>query len=159
MVDISTAGIVPVPKRSALETLRRELSQNVSFEQSIALGKPPQGGMIVGLLPFGTVGASMQCPSCHTMLPCTTVHITPPWGVFWKLDCSTTKRVPIPNGTSSEALGERFPTPTLVAPALFQLWRYQPWQNRPRGVWYTPSYASTEPCTCAALKVLTLLER
>ena len=31
MVDISTVGIVSVPKRSALETSRREFSENVSF--------------------------------------------------------------------------------------------------------------------------------
>ena len=32
MLDISTAvGIVPVPKRSALETFWRELSEDVSF--------------------------------------------------------------------------------------------------------------------------------
>ena len=51
MLDISTAGIVPVPERSALESPRRELSEDVSFglrtvlvvEQSIELGKPTQG--------------------------------------------------------------------------------------------------------------------
>ena len=50
MVDVSTAGIVPVPTRSALERSRRELSEDVSFgvgtllavEQS-SLEKPPQG--------------------------------------------------------------------------------------------------------------------
>ena len=31
MVDISTVEIVPVPKRSTLETYRRELSEHVSF--------------------------------------------------------------------------------------------------------------------------------
>ena len=30
-VDISTAGIVPAPRRSALATSRRELSEDVSF--------------------------------------------------------------------------------------------------------------------------------
>ena len=52
MVDISTVGIVSVPKRSALETSCRELSEDVSFgigtgtllvvEQS-RLEKPPKG--------------------------------------------------------------------------------------------------------------------
>ena len=50
MVDISTVGIVPEPKRSALETSRRELSEDVSFgigtllvvEQS-SFEKPPEG--------------------------------------------------------------------------------------------------------------------
>ena len=31
MLDISTVGIVSVPKRSALEASRRELSEDVSF--------------------------------------------------------------------------------------------------------------------------------
>ena len=31
MLGISTVGLVPVPKRSALETPRRELSEDVSF--------------------------------------------------------------------------------------------------------------------------------
>ena len=31
MVDISTVGMVSVPKSSALETYRRELSDDVSF--------------------------------------------------------------------------------------------------------------------------------
>ena len=31
MVDISIVGIVPVPKRSALETSRQVLSEDVSF--------------------------------------------------------------------------------------------------------------------------------
>ena len=31
MLDISTVGLVPVPKRSALDTSRRELSEHISF--------------------------------------------------------------------------------------------------------------------------------
>ena len=37
MVDISTGGMVPVPKRSAFETSRRELSEDVSFGISTLL--------------------------------------------------------------------------------------------------------------------------
>ena len=63
MVDISTVsivgivgivGIVPVPKRLALETSRRQLSEEVSFgmlptwlSSNRALGKLPQGGRVV----------------------------------------------------------------------------------------------------------------
>ena len=50
MVDISTLGIVPVPKMSASQTCRRELSEDVSFGIGTFLvvvqiehGKPPQG--------------------------------------------------------------------------------------------------------------------
>ena len=32
-----------------------------------------------------------------------------------------------------KALGEMFPTPTFLAPALFQLWRYRPWKIGPGG--------------------------
>ena len=54
MLDISTAGIVSVPKRSALETSRRELSEDVSVgigtllvvEQS-GLEKGRRGGVIL----------------------------------------------------------------------------------------------------------------
>ena len=53
-----------------------------------------------------------------------------PLGRFSKLDCSTIKRVPIPNDTSLEALGEMFPTPTFLAPILFQPWRYR-WKIGP----------------------------
>ena len=50
-----------------------------------------------------------------------------PLGRLSKLHCSTTKRVPIPNYTSSKAPGELLPTPTFSASALFQLWRYRAW--------------------------------
>ena len=50
MLDTSTAGIVSVPKGSALATSRRELSEGVSFgigtllgSGAIELGIPPQG--------------------------------------------------------------------------------------------------------------------
>ena len=56
MVDISTVGIVSVPKRSALKSSRRELSEYVSFGigsvlvrywhplgcRAVEFGKPPQ---------------------------------------------------------------------------------------------------------------------
>ena len=53
MLDISTVGIVSMPKRSAIETPRRELSEDVPFgigtllvvEQS-SLENPPQGCVI-----------------------------------------------------------------------------------------------------------------
>ena len=53
MVDISTVGIVSVPKRSAWEISRRELSEDASFgtgallvvEQS-SLERPPQGDVM-----------------------------------------------------------------------------------------------------------------
>ena len=54
MVDISTrVGIVPVPERSAVETSRRELSEDVSFGIGILFGcrainragKPTRGGV------------------------------------------------------------------------------------------------------------------
>ena len=38
MLDISTVGIVSVPKKSALETSRRELSEDVSFGIGTLLG-------------------------------------------------------------------------------------------------------------------------
>ena len=41
-------------------------------------------------------------PVAHCMVPCTTVYITP-LGRFFELDCSTTKRAPIPNETPSES--------------------------------------------------------
>ena len=53
MVDTSTAGIVPVPKRLALAIPRRELSEDVSFGivtgphlvvEQIELGKSAPGG-------------------------------------------------------------------------------------------------------------------
>ena len=56
MVDISRNGTVPVPKRSTLETSRRELYDNASFgigtllvvEQSkSSLDYRPRGGMII----------------------------------------------------------------------------------------------------------------
>ena len=52
MVDISTVGTVSVPKRSALEALRRERAEGVSFgigtlgRREIGIGKPPQGVVI-----------------------------------------------------------------------------------------------------------------
>ena len=53
MVDISTVGIVSVPRKSALEASRGELSEDVSFsigtlqvvDQS-SLESHPRGGMI-----------------------------------------------------------------------------------------------------------------
>ena len=62
--------------------------------------------------------------------------ISHPWGVFSKLDRSTTKRVPIPNDTFSESSrrdgsnAERF-----LAPPPLQLWRYRPWKIGPGGGW------------------------
>ena len=61
----------------------------------------------------------------------------PPLGRFSKLDCSTAKRVPIPNGTSSESSRRDVPSPTFLAPTLltlFQLWRYRPWKLAQGGV-------------------------
>ena len=49
----------------------------------------------------------------------TTVYVTPPWGVFSKVDCSTTKRVRHHRKIRlRKALGEKFPTPVFWAPAL-----------------------------------------
>ena len=55
MLDTSTAGKVPVPNRPALETSRRELSEDVWFGmrhdrhplgcRAIELGKPLQRGV------------------------------------------------------------------------------------------------------------------
>ena len=52
MLDVSTIGTVAVPKRSALKTSRRELSEDASFGiwhplgcRAIELGKTPQGGV------------------------------------------------------------------------------------------------------------------
>ena len=63
-------------------------------------------------------------------------YITPtPLGRFCKHDCSTTKRVPIPNNTSLENLSRRYVSNAglLLAPALFQLWRYRAWKISPGG--------------------------
>ena len=53
MVDISTVGIVPVPKRSALDTSCRELPEHVSFGSCcgpllvvVELGRLPHGRVI-----------------------------------------------------------------------------------------------------------------
>ena len=53
MVEISTVGIVSVPKRSTLGTSRRELSGDVPFGvgallgwRTIELRKPPQRGVM-----------------------------------------------------------------------------------------------------------------
>ena len=64
MVDISTVGTVPVPKTSALETSRRELSEDVSIVRyghplgcrAIELGKLPQGGAIHRGMRYSTRG-------------------------------------------------------------------------------------------------------
>ena len=63
---------------------------------------------------------------------------------FSKLKCSTTKRVPVvpvPDKTSSKALGER--TPTFLAPPLFPLRRYRAWKIGPGGGRYTSPYRYT----------------
>ena len=70
----------------------------------------------------------------YTAVPYTTVYITF-LGLFPRLDCSTTKRAPIPNDTSSESkLSARW----LERPFFWHrpYHRSRPWENRPRGVWY-----------------------
>ena len=67
MLDVSTVGIVPVRKRPALLTHRRELSEDVSFgigtgtlqvvEQS-SLEKPHQGGVILTTVVYGSAWRS-----------------------------------------------------------------------------------------------------
>ena len=62
----------------------------------------------------------------HIAPPNTTVRLTvyiTTLGRFSNLDCSTTKRVLVPNTPS-----KMFLTPTDLAPALFQLWRYRAWK-------------------------------
>ena len=68
MINISTVGIVSTPKTSALETSRRELSEDVSFgigtllvvEQS-SLENRPGGGVIYTVLYGNTRGATYEC--------------------------------------------------------------------------------------------------
>ena len=63
-------------------------------------------------------------------------------GPFPKLDCSATKRVPVPilNDTSSEGSGRDdsgtvfFGTDTILSVEISTM------ENRPRGVWYASSY-------------------
>ena len=61
------------------------------------------------------------------------MYIAPTLGRFSKLDCSTTKRAPVPivptrNHTSSESSRRDVSNAVLLlAPTLFQLWRYRPW--------------------------------
>ena len=54
-------------------------------------------------------------PTCHqlTQLDDSVDHT--PLGRFSKVDCSATKRVPIPNETSSESSRRDFPTPGFLA--------------------------------------------
>ena len=80
------------------------------------------------------------------------IYHTPP-GSFFELDCSTTKRVPIPNSLcmSSESSRRDNPT-TFFAPKVFRLLRYQvktsTMENRPSDItvfdsvrlWYPPSF-------------------
>ena len=56
-----------------------------------------------------------------------------PLGRFSKLDCSTTKRVPIPNDKSSESSRRDVSNAGFLAPTVFQLWRYRPWKIVPGG--------------------------
>ena len=77
-------------------------------------------------------------PLVSCRLPHTTVYVYhPPTGaVFSKLDCSTTKRVPMSNGAVFGKLSTRcFQDRPFWAPvALFQLlWRYRPWKIGPGG--------------------------
>ena len=66
----------------------------------------------------------------------------PRLGRFPKLDCSTTKSVPIPNDTFSESSRRDtcFQRWHFLAPTLFQLWRSRAQNIGPGCVWYTPSY-------------------
>ena len=71
-------------------------------------------------------GVARRDGVCHT-----------PLGQFSKLDCSTTKRVPILNDTYvfGKLSARIFPTPTVLAPTLIRLWRdIEHGKYRPRGV-------------------------
>ena len=77
-----------------------------------------------------------------TRLPCTTVCITSPWDGFPRSIARRPRGCPNRTIRLRKTLGEKFSTPTFLAPTLFQLpWRYVPtMENRPRGVSYTSSY-------------------
>ena len=56
------------------------------------------------------------------------VYVTP-LGRFSKVNCSTTKRVQMPNDASSErSRRDVYNADPFLAPALFQLWRYREWK-------------------------------
>ena len=90
-------------------------------------------------------------------IPYTTVFITPSWGRYSKLDCSTNKRVPIPNDTSAESSRRDASNVEPFWPStLFQLLRrHRPWKIRREGCDNTPFYTVLTyfevPCTIDTL--------
>ena len=65
---------------------------------------------------------------------CTTVYNHTPLRRFSKLDCSTAKRVSMPNDTSSESSRrDVFNADLLLAPTLLQLWKYRALKIGPAG--------------------------
>ena len=67
------------------------------------------------------------------------VYHTPCLGRFSKLDCSTIKTVPIPNETSSESSRRDVSNAQLGGTGTIPTVEISTMENRPRGVWYTPT--------------------
>ena len=61
------------------------------------------------------------------------MFITHPWGGFSKLDCSTTKRVPIPNDTSSESSRRDVSSADLFGSGTIPTVEISTMEDRPRG--------------------------
>ena len=69
------------------------------------------------------------------------MYITLSWGSPSSIARQTSKRIPIPNDVQvrlRKALGDTFPTPTLLAPTLFPTVEISTMGNRPRGLSHTP---------------------
>ena len=86
-------------------------------------------------------------------LPYRTVYLlrvchTPPLGQFSKVDCSTTKRVPIPNDALGKLSARRFECRpfwqrhyyVIVQLLIYTAVEISSLENRTRGAWYRPSY-------------------
>ena len=74
-------------------------------------------------------------------MPYTTVLVTTPWGSFPSSIARQPRGCQYRNEIRlRKALGEMIPTPTFFSTDLRPTVEISSLENRPRGVWYTPSY-------------------
>ena len=72
--------------------------------------------------------------------------ITLPWSFFPSSTARQPRGCQYRTTRQRKALGEMFPTPTFLAPPLFQLSRYRAWKVRPGGMAYTVGYGRHWRC-------------
>ena len=63
--------------------------------------------------------------ACRTY---SSLYTTPPWGVFPRPIARQPRGSKHRTTRLRKALGEMFPTPTVLTTTLFHLWRYRPWK-------------------------------